>query len=223
VIPTVRPEEQPSRVPSGRPSADAAQPTTAPDLDDQAGSDNAGDAGLPWARVLLALAFLALLVLLAVAPHTLRSRQRSRRLGAGPESAWDELRATTVDLGQQWPEHRSPREVLVVLLTRLGRVGDSDERPARGPEQAPLAVKALARIVLALEQSRYGLGSAAPAGAFDADVEICRQALLAGAPQRTRRRATWLPRSVLRRDRTRPGSDDPQDAEDRSGALVDHV
>ena len=63
----------------------------------------------------------------------------------------------------------------------------------------PEAVRALGRIVQALELSRY-----APAGQPVADIEemrgcaeTCIEALRAGVTPRARRRAAWWPRSVL--------------------------
>ena len=221
-IPTVQPEEELSQGPTAQPSSDApVEPSVTPEAVDTSGADTASDGALPWGRVLLVLAVLALLAALAVAPRTLRDRQRARRLGAGPESAWEELRATTVDLGRAWPETRSPRETQAILAERFGRVGDTDERPARGPEQAPEAVEALGRIVLGVERARYAFGTTAAPGSFDDDVATCCAALLAGSPVRTRRRATWLPRSVTqRRPDVEPVDQTPTE---RDAALVEHL
>ncbi len=218
VLPTNRPETEPSKLPSQRPTAQdpAAIPTSTPAEADAAGADGSAGSSVPWTGILVLLAASVLLIALAVAPKTVRARQRMRRLAGGPESAWDELRATTLDLGDSWPETRSPRETLTVLVSRFGRVGDDDERPAHGPGLAPEAVSALARVVWAVERGRYARAPES-GGNFDDDVTLCCTALMAGAPPRVRRRATWLPRSVVqrRRDVEREGRGD------RSGELVE--
>lgn len=102
-------------------------PTTAPQTPEQqaadrlpeevagGGSDGPGP-WLPAAGVLLAVS-----ALLAV-PRLLRRRQRRRRLGAddGPEGAWQELRALSLDAGLPWDDDRSPRAQAQALVTTLG-------------------------------------------------------------------------------------------------------
>ncbi|MEO5654288.1 MAG: DUF3488 and transglutaminase-like domain-containing protein [Marmoricola sp.] len=66
---------------------------------------------IPWQP----LAGLGVLVLLVLTPAGVRRGQRRRRLAGTDlhrlsEGAWEELRATALDLGLEWPEHRSPRE-----------------------------------------------------------------------------------------------------------------
>jgi transglutaminase-like putative cysteine protease len=228
-LPTVEPTAEPSAVPSDRPAApEVARPSIAPEDAAGTGADGAAGSGVPWLRMLAALAVLALAVALALLPRTVRERQRRRRLEGGTESAWEELRATVVDVGGTWPDTRSPRETGAALRQRFGRVGDEVERPARGPAQAPEAVEALDRLVLAVERSRYARGSAGRAGGYRDDVTTCSAALLAGATPRERRRATWLPRSVLERRPADLHSSAASDAADepvtvRTDALAEHL
>ncbi|WP_300405127.1 transglutaminaseTgpA domain-containing protein [Nocardioides sp.] len=221
-LPTNQPSAEPTQAPSPRPTAeDPAVPTPAPEQEDTALDGTGSETSIPWLPILGVIALLLLIAVTVLAPRTLRERQRVRRLAGGPESAWEELRATTLDLGRSWPDARSPRETQVVLLSRLGRPGDDDQRPAHGPERAPDAVEALGRIVTGVERARYSAGTADAAGSWHDDVMTCRAALTAGATARARRRATWLPRSVTQR---RPVVEAHQDAdEDRSGELVEHM
>ena len=138
VIPSIDPEDEATRQPSGRPSIqDPARPTTAPDDLGAAAQSGSDGSSFPWWRLLAVVLVLGLLLALAVVPRTVRTRQRARRLAGGPESAWEELRATTVDLRQGWPESRSPRETQAVLVSRFGRAGDQRERPVRGARPGP--------------------------------------------------------------------------------------
>lgn len=224
-LPTQQPDSEPSQLPSDRPTVqDPAQPTTAPDEADSANSGDGSGTALPWGRILAALAVLALGAALVMTPRTLRERQRARRLVGGPESAWEELRATTLDLGGSWPDTRSPRETQAVLIKRFGAPDDDvAQRPAHGAELAPDAVAALGRIVLAVERARYSAAASAEAGTFHDDIETCCAALVAGATPRARRRATWLPRSVAQR-RPDPETDATSDGDgERSGELVEHI
>ena len=222
VLPTDNPDAEPSRLPSGRPTAQdpAAGPTSTPVDTNAAGADKDAGSSVPWTPILLLLAVLALILALAAAPKAMRARQRGHRVAGGPESAWNELRATTIDLGHTWPETQSPRAILALLVARFGRVGDESERPATGPERAPEAVAALVRIVRGVEQSRYAPPhSPGSDGLFGDDTLICCAALMAGASPRVRRRATWLPRSVVQQRRDPEGDRDI----DRSGELVEHI
>ena len=76
---------------------------------------------------------------LLLLPRGLRRRRRERRLAGGPEDAWDELRATAIDLGVPWPDRRSPRETATALVAHFGAPVDENTapRPARGPDVAP--------------------------------------------------------------------------------------
>ncbi|MDO9455857.1 DUF3488 and transglutaminase-like domain-containing protein [Nocardioides sp.] len=202
VIPTTTAQSEETREPTTRPTAPSASvPTGRPDLPET--TADAGDTGssFPWLTVLAVAAGLLLVVLLLLLPRSLRRRQRERRLAGGPESAWAELRATARDLGRTWPEGRSPRETRDLVVGWFGHVGDTDERPAHGPDLAPDAVAALDRVVDHLERLRYSRRHTVEPGALRDDVLLCCDALAAGATPRVRRRATWLPVSVAQRRR----------------------
>jgi transglutaminase-like putative cysteine protease len=200
------------------------KPSEAPQADDTTGS-NDGDAAFPWVRVGGGLGGGALLVLLAMTPRLLRRRARERRLVGGPEAAWDELRATAIDLRLFWPGSRSPRETRDRLVELFGAPGDefASDRPARGPAVNPDAVVAIDRIVRDLELLRYSRSHTAEAGHLRAEVETCIEALTAGVSPRVRRRAEWLPASVLSsKARSRARAED-QPVRTQWGGVVEHM
>ncbi len=225
-LPTVSPSQQ-QREPSARPTqAERQGPNVTPEKADE--DTGAGASTFPWGRLLLVLGIVALLALLLLAPRSLRARQRARRLDGGPEGAWDELRATVVDLGQLWPHTRTPRETEAVLVRRFGEVGDDAERPAHGPDRNQEAVEALRRIVRQVERLRY----APPGGATSSgdlpdrlhdDVLTCIAALAAGSSPRGRRVATWLPRSVVQRQRVYLQEAPPRSEPALAGGVVEHI
>lgn len=229
-LPGEQPSAEPAPVPSERPAPpEPGLATDVPEVDDAA-ADDAGSAAGSWLRALTVLAVLALLVALALLPRTIRSRQRARRLAGGPESAWEELRAVTVDLGGSWPVDRSPRETAAVLVTRFGPpLSDHVELPGHGADQAPAAAAALDRLVLAVERSRYAPAAPAEVGTWGEDVEHCRAALEGGASPRERRRATWVPRSFVQRrpdpevPSTAAGAARPDEGAGRTEQLADRV
>lgn len=229
--PTTAPTQQPSAQPTG-PSAVPSQQIRPPLEPEPAPTVAAPELVAPspsWLGTAVALLLVALLTLLVLGPRMLRARQRERRLAGGPESVWEELRATCADLRLPWPSDRTPRETRAALVGWLGRVGDSDERPARGPDQAPAAASALGRIVERLERSRYARSGAEdpedPDGAsLRRDAETCLASLEAGATPRVRRRATWLPRSVGWRRTVSERDDVTEDREaELAGGRVDHL
>ncbi|WP_324499852.1 DUF3488 and transglutaminase-like domain-containing protein [Nocardioides sp.] len=190
-------EELPSR-------GTQAEPRTA-----DASASARGEDGLPWRRLLLGSVAVVTVGLLLLVPRSVRrARSTARRTSGTAEDAWAEVRDTCLDLALPWPEGRSPRVTGGWLAGQLGRPGeDSEQRPARGAQVAPDAAAAVERLVAAVELSRYARPGTDLAGAdLRSDVETCRKALVAGATPRVRRRATWLPRSVLRRATGRPTS-----------------
>lgn len=222
-VPVINPTQQPQ---SSLPSE--PQPTRAPS-DTQSADESAqgvadAGSGFPWWPVAGGSLVLGLLVVLALLPRGLRRTRRERRLAGGPEEAWAELRATSLDLGLPWPEGRSPRETRERLVTYLGAAEDGHtvERPRHGADVAPDAVAALDRVVRTLELSRYARAWE-PGTGLRADVETCLAALHGGAPRSARRRAEWWPRSVVsgRSHRRRPLAPTPVEA--RYGGVVDHV
>jgi Transglutaminase-like superfamily len=187
---------------------------------------DAQHSSFPWRRVLAGVALLVLLVLVALGPAVVRRRRRERRRGGGPEEAWAELRDTALDLRIPWPQDRTPRQTRDLLVTWFGAASDEfeAERPRRGPDTNPDAVFALDRIVLALERLRYARADGSAPGTWSAEIQSCVEALCGGAPRRTRRVASWWPRSVF--VRTRPVRvrviEQPTDAATYS-SVVDHV
>ncbi len=221
-------------VPSVDPSPTASSNVTRPDIterptanpqpeEDTSGTDQ--EAAFPWLPVGLGVGGGGLLVLLSLTPRLLRRRTRERRLVAGPEAAWEELRATAVDLRLFWPGSRSPRETSDRLVQLFGAPDDefAAERPARGPAINPDAVVAIDRIVRDLELLRYSRAHEAEAGLLRAEVETVSEALRAGVSPRVRRRAEWLPASVLsKKARSRAAADD-QTVSTPWGGVVEHV
>jgi hypothetical protein len=99
---------------------------------------------------------------------------------------------------------------------------DTPERPPHGPTIAPAAVRALDRVVRALELSRYAR-ERGPEDALRADVETCLAALAGGAPRSARRHADWWPRSVVGSRAPRRSRPVEPTVEARYGDVVDHV
>lgn len=222
-----QPSETAAPSPTTGPSGGATQgpreaPTEAPAPEDQADGGTAAEDGFPWLTVLLLVVLAGLLVALALTPRTLRERRRAVRILGGPELAWAELRATTIDLGHTWPEGRSPREVQDQLERLFGRPDDPSPelRPRRGPAQSPEAVAALNRITGDLERTRYARDHTVPDGRYAEDVRTISAALAAGVQPRTRRRAEWWPRSAFQRGA--PDAHEPDDAS-VAGRVVEHV
>lgn len=215
-----RPSNQPAPDPeTQRPSA-SAEPT--PESVDDGGS--ASGSGFPWGWALGGAGGGLGLVALVLAPRMVRGKRREERLEGGPESAWEELRATVVDLRLTWPEARSPRETRHRLVEGFGAPLDSTraERPAHGAGIAPEAEASIDRIVRELELSRYSRDHLGDAGSLSDDVLACVAALEAGVSSRVRRRAEWLPTSLLvRRRRTPRVSEDSVPT--RLGGVIEHI
>jgi transglutaminase-like putative cysteine protease len=210
-----RADDLPTRNPNANASPSAAAGAS--------GSDSGP--GPLWVAAIAGGAGLVVLGLLGLLPRALRRSRRAQRLAGGPEEAWAELRATAQDLRVPWPEARSPRATRQHLVRYLGKPvsDDTPERPPHGPRIAPDAVRALDRIVRALELSRYAR-EGGPEESPRADVETCLASLYGGAPRSARRRAEWWPRSVVgRRSTRRPRTVDEHPVEARYGGVVDHV
>ncbi|GHJ58177.1 transglutaminase [Nocardioides sp. OK12] len=217
--PSGRAEDQlPDR--NGEPSA-APEEELDPETGAAAGST---DGGFPWGTLLGVLLGALALVGLALAPGALRRRRREHRLAAGPEEIWDELRDTARDLGLPYAGGRSPRETGAGLVGHLGSPLDDRLRPGHGAGQAPEAVASLHRLVADLERLRYApAGAADPAHRHDDGLRVV-QALFDGTTPRARRRATWLPRTLLRPTRRTSAAAGPEtESLGYRGGVVDHV
>ena len=164
---------------------------------------------------------------LLLVPSALRRTRTRRRLGSGPEGAWAELLDTATDLGVPWPYDRSPRETRDALVRRFGLPvrSDTPERPVHGAHVAPFAVEALDRIVRCVERLRYArTGQEADQDLLDKDLATCVASLQGGASRAARRRAAWMPRSVLRgRPRTVTAPEVEPLTVRYGGGVVDHV
>lgn len=220
------PSEEVSRTSASAPTGgQSSRPTVTPRPEQPVDARDADtDGGPGWVvPVLVGLGVLALLVLLALLPRTIRARQRARRLAGDAEDAWDELWATCLDLGRRWPDGRSPAQTERIVAHWFGRVGDDDERPAHGVDRAPAATAALARITRSIERSRYARGHREAAGVHADDVELCVEALTAGVAPRARRRAQWLPASITAKRVRATRSEEVEDSEETPGALVEHL
>jgi hypothetical protein len=74
---------------------------------------------------------------------------------------------------------------------------DTAERPRRGPEQNPDAVRALDRLVEQIERARYSRSVVSVDNEQAMrDVRTIEDALDHGVGPRVRRRSRWLPRSL---------------------------
>jgi len=150
---------------------------------------------------------------LSSSPRVARVIFRRRRWAAatGPaqvaEAAWAELRDTTLDLRLPWTGSTTLRQQARNLVAEFGAPGAGeyltyDRGQSRGPSAAPEAARALERLVTDVERARYGSAVSStigrPAEEVAGDVALCRAALEAGSTKATRRRARWLPRSLVK-------------------------
>jgi transglutaminase-like putative cysteine protease len=138
---------------------------------------------------LIALAFLALLVLTTIAPATARLvvRRRRWRLAGDDASlaraAWQEFCADLEDYGMACKPSESPRTV----ARRVIATADLDDAAGR----------AVVHIATVVERARYAPAPHA-AGAIRADVTVVRRSLARGAGRAARWRARLAPASTLR-------------------------
>ncbi len=210
------------QVPQAPTTSSSSAPSAAPSVnrvdkssDAAASAANQGGGGTPGAGTLVAwvgVPLLALLVLLA--PRGLRLVVRRRRWAAADdpagwvEAAWQELRDTAVDLGVAWDDHVTLRTAATALEASFGTPGEPDDalsrRGNRGPGASPEATRALHRLVRLVERARYARSLPEDATTRDsvtADLELCLDALRAGAGRQRRTRASWLPASLLAQPR----------------------
>jgi transglutaminase-like putative cysteine protease len=231
-VPSVDPTAQPSQTQATQDPAQNQGATRQPDPGalpegDSAAGDGQGGA---WRPVAGWAAGGVLVVLLLVAPRVVRRGRARARLTGAVEPAWEEVRATAVDLGLPWPDHRSPRDTGRVVGGWLGATDPAEAllRPPRGRETAPEAAEALDRLVQRQEQERYARPRGDEPVSTDPqvvrDVETVVASLRGGAGERAVRRATWWPASVLpwsTRATRRTDTTPPELV--RHGGVVDHV
>ncbi len=125
---------------------------------------------------------------------------REHRLASGPEAIWDELRDTARDLGLPFLDRRSPpHETGAGLVGHLGSRSTTGRGPGTAPAGLPGPVASQHRLVGDVERLRYASGhdevAPRPAGRRPARG---RWPSMRGTTPRARRRATWLPRTLLR-------------------------
>ncbi|WP_156119343.1 transglutaminase family protein [Modestobacter caceresii] len=138
----------------------------------------------PW---LLGAAGTLVVLALAAVPFAVRRRQRAARLADGrPGALWDELLATTADLGVELPGTSTARQLALELAQRLAATD-------------PAAVPAVRTLALAQERSVYGppAGRPGPDPTLTEALTTVRRALLRSSSRGQRIRAAVWPASTL--------------------------
>jgi len=208
-------DEDQTSLPSAASSEDLASPreTTEALGPDSADSIAGGADGFDrrWRTAVTSAAALALLGLLVAVPRVVRRHRRERRLGQGAELVWIELRDTVVDLWLAWPAGRSPRETGTHLVQYFGPSEDADpcDRPRHGADVPLSAERALERLVSTIELERYARPGRRESAVLETDAWTVIAALEGGVTRGARRRAEWLPRSLLGFRRRRPAPSSP--------------
>ncbi|HEX6246676.1 MAG TPA: DUF3488 and transglutaminase-like domain-containing protein [Nocardioidaceae bacterium] len=175
------------------------------------GEDGSSSGGTAVRTALVVLGLLALLLAPRLARAAVRRRRWSQALSAreAAEAGWRELRDTALDLRLGWDDTITLRTQARSLAAAFGpgRSKDVDEVArirSRGAAANPDAAHALERVVRDVEQARYSRDTAGAHGRetddVRADVELCADALYAGAMKKRRRSAVWLPASLVRND-----------------------
>jgi hypothetical protein len=141
-----------------------------------------------------------------VAPRLLRRRVGSRREsaaatggGRGAEAAWDEVRATAIDLGHRWDDQATlhgQREALLGLLHRAPLGTRAAGAPT--PASADVVRAAVDRLVHTVERARFSPVPLTEQAGREAwtSAQVVLRALWDRTEPRERRRATWWPRSL---------------------------
>jgi hypothetical protein len=187
--------------PSVSASAETQDKPTAHQPDSTTSTSQNEDTGLPpW----LGWTGLALLVAcLLAAPRLVRELLRRRRLSDAPpggpaEAAWEEVRATALDLRLGWDDGVTLRRRARALVPTLAPAGHDVGGPDGGGRTP---VEALERLVLLLERVRFS--RTGQSGLADDVLEempalaaLVTDAMRRGAKPGAQRRATWLPASL---------------------------
>jgi transglutaminase-like putative cysteine protease len=206
---------QPSDQPTATSSPSASDPTATgsisprgPTLPPEPVNSSGGSAGGPVGRwALLLLLVLPVLALLAAGPRLARTAVRRRRWAGAhtavdqAEAAWAELRDSMIDLRLPWDDRvtvRNRAKDIGPLFCR--RPGKGEEDLARVIRSNPEAQAALDRILLLLERARYAR-TVPDVVDVRGDVTLCVEALRIGVERSARRKADWLPASLLSRRR----------------------
>ncbi|QNG38306.1 transglutaminase domain-containing protein [Geodermatophilaceae bacterium NBWT11] len=177
------------QAPEAVPTAAGGLPTAELDRDDQftpLDLPSTQQAGTPWGVVAAGTGGTLLLAALLATPGLLRRARRRRRLSSGSAGdAWDELLATTTDLGVPVAASGTPRQVARGLAEMVAPV----DRPA---------VTAVRDLALALEASVYGRPAAAGTGAdLAVSSAVVDRALRATVRRRDRWRSRVWPASTV--------------------------
>jgi transglutaminase-like putative cysteine protease len=180
----------------------APAPTVTRDAGDELAGSSAADEGAGLPGFVVPGAVVLVLVGLCFVPRTVRSVQRRRRYDEGDpsqvaEAAWDELRATALDLRVPWDDTATLRRQALALVPALG---PSHGPTGGGPDETRRASAALESLALLVERARYSrhpLDDAAQERAQE-DARTVTATLLDVADDGSRRRATWLPASLWR-------------------------
>ncbi|HET7690323.1 MAG TPA: DUF3488 and transglutaminase-like domain-containing protein [Nocardioidaceae bacterium] len=216
--PELLPEDDPTAAPTSTATTPSPtdtstfQPTDRPTEEDPVVSGGGSDGGgRPWLLVTVLLLLVA--GTLAALPRTARSLVRSRRWAAAStaieqaEAAWTELRDSFVDHRLAWNEQDTVRQraaAIVPLFRR--RPGPGEEHLARVVTSSPEAEAALDRILHFVERSRYAR-TVPEVDDIRRDVELCVDSVRLGLDPDVRRKATWLPVSLVKRSRRGPVHD----------------
>jgi transglutaminase-like putative cysteine protease len=161
----------------------AAIPSEAPFVPVNSQALQGGSSILPWVT---GAGLVVLLIALGALPAAVRRRALRRRLADGsPGALWEELLATTADLGIAVPRTATARQLARQLAEQLG-----------GAE--PAAVPAVRTLALAQERAVYGPpGPATDDPSLPMALRSVRRALLRRASRAQRLRAALWPASTV--------------------------
>jgi transglutaminase-like putative cysteine protease len=197
-------------------ATEAPSPTRDPRQEDaiRSGTEQtAEEESSPWRWAPLVLVAAPLLLLaprLARTRHRrLRGRAASRGGAHGGEAAWDEVRATTLDLGHRWDDGATLRGQQLHLL-RLLREAPVGARASGSAAPVPVdeVRAAVDRMVRTVEAARFSAAPVPQQQGLDAwaDAAVVSRALWDRTEQRGQRRATWWPRSLRVGGAPEPGA-----------------
>lgn len=214
-LPGIRPSDGPTDAPTTATTApttsDSAtlQPTDRPTGEEPiVPSDSGDEGGRSW--MLIVLMVLVVAASLACLPRTLRAWIRQRRWASATtaleqaEAAWAELRDSFVDHRLPWNDQETVRQRAKGIVPLFRRYpGPGEEHLARVVTSNPEAEAALDRILQLVERSRYAR-TVPEVDDIRRDVELCVDSVRIGLDPDVRRKATWLPASLLKRSRRGP-------------------